>query len=64
MAVFIARGSYHLDPGTPWSLELLVRRQTGPVAGFLPALVRNIKRWKTISCALSQAPKVAAIEEE
>ncbi|CAD5107157.1 transcriptional regulator NosR [Zestomonas carbonaria] len=33
MAIFIARAHQRFDPGTPWTLELLVRRQTGPVAG-------------------------------
>ena len=33
MAIFVARASQRFDPGSPWTLELLVRRQTGPVAG-------------------------------
>ncbi|MHB9800576.1 transcriptional regulator NosR [Pseudomonas sp. MT3] len=31
MAIFIVRAAQRFDPGTPWDLELLVRRQTGPV---------------------------------
>lgn len=31
-SIFIVREQYALDPGAPWSLELLVRRQTGPVS--------------------------------
>ena len=31
MAIFIVREENLFDPGTPWTLELLVRRQTGPV---------------------------------
>lgn len=31
MAIFILREDAGFDPGTPWTLELLVRRQTGPV---------------------------------
>ncbi|CEA03477.1 regulatory protein NosR [Pseudomonas saudimassiliensis] len=31
MAIFILREDAAFDPGTPWTLELLVRRQTGPV---------------------------------
>ncbi|MDX5363080.1 MAG: NosR/NirI family protein [Pseudazoarcus pumilus] len=31
MSVFIVRDHHEFDPGAPWSLELLVRRQTGPV---------------------------------
>ncbi|MGO4323827.1 4Fe-4S binding protein [Pseudomonas sp. P9_35] len=33
MAIFIIRASHRFDPGSPWNLELLVRRQTGPVSG-------------------------------
>lgn len=31
MAIFIARQQHNLDPGTPWTLELTVKRQTGPL---------------------------------
>ncbi|MCY1273014.1 ferredoxin-type protein, NapH/MauN family [compost metagenome] len=34
MAIFIVRAAQRFDPGTPWDLELLVRRQTGPVASL------------------------------
>ena len=34
MSVFIVRENHRFDPGTPWSLELLVRRQTGPVSSM------------------------------
>ncbi len=33
MSIFIVRKPAGFDPGSPWSLELLVRRQTGPVSG-------------------------------
>lgn len=33
MAIFIVREHVAFDPGSPWTLELLVRRQTGPVSG-------------------------------
>ncbi|MFW0756979.1 transcriptional regulator NosR [Pseudomonas sp. H11T01] len=33
MAIFIVRAAHRFDPGSAWSLELLVRRQTGPVSG-------------------------------
>jgi len=32
-AIFIVRGEHNFDPGADWSLELLVRRQTGPISG-------------------------------
>ena len=31
MNLFIARQQHKFDPGTPWSLELTVKRQTGPL---------------------------------
>ena len=31
MGIFIIRSQYNFDSGTDWTLELLVRRQTGPV---------------------------------
>lgn len=31
MAIFIIRQQYSFDPGEPWSLELTVKRQTGPL---------------------------------
>lgn len=31
MAIFIIRQQYNFDPGTPWSLELTIKRQTGPL---------------------------------
>lgn len=34
MAIFIARKQHAFDAGSPWHLELLVRRQTGPVEGI------------------------------
>ncbi|QTN48035.1 regulatory protein NosR [Ectopseudomonas mendocina] len=34
MAIFIARKQHAFDPGSKWSLELLVRRQIGPVEGI------------------------------
>ncbi|NMX94240.1 MULTISPECIES: NosR/NirI family protein [unclassified Pseudomonas] len=33
MSVFIVRPQAAFDPGSAWTLELLVRRQTGPVSG-------------------------------
>jgi NosR/NirI family nitrous oxide reductase transcriptional regulator len=31
MGIFIIRATQEFDPGTPWSLNLLVKRQTGPL---------------------------------
>jgi NosR/NirI family nitrous oxide reductase transcriptional regulator len=32
MSIFIVRAESKFDPGTPWTMELLVRRQTGPIS--------------------------------
>ncbi len=32
MSIFIVREPARFDPGSPWSLELLMRRQTGPLS--------------------------------
>jgi len=32
MSIFIVRAPSAFDPGSPWELELLVRRQTGPIS--------------------------------
>jgi len=31
MAIFVIRQQHNFDPGTPWTLELTVKRQTGPL---------------------------------
>ena len=33
MSLFIVRDNYEFNPGQEWQLELLVRRQTGPIEG-------------------------------
>jgi len=33
MSIFVVRDHHEFDPGTPWELELLVRRQFGPIDG-------------------------------
>lgn len=34
MSIFIIRDHHEFDPGSPWELELLVRRQFGPIDGL------------------------------
>lgn len=34
MAIFIARADSEFNPAAPWELELLVRRQTGPISSL------------------------------
>lgn len=60
MAIFIARASYHFDPGTPWDLELLVKRQTGPVAGVFTSFNLN---YQTPEAYIDRPAPVAAPEE-
>ena len=31
MAIFVVRAAHEFDPGSPWELELLVKRQVGPL---------------------------------
>lgn len=39
MSIFIVRDNHNFDPGAPWSLELLVRRQTGPIDSMFTSFV-------------------------
>ncbi|WP_211210645.1 transcriptional regulator NosR [Hahella ganghwensis] len=43
MAIFIIRSQYEFDPGSPWDLELLVRRQTGPIDGVFTSFSGSYK---------------------
>ena len=64
MAVFVVRDSYKLDPATPWNLELLVRRQTGPVSSIFTSFdVSYITPDKYIAPPVYTADELAAIEE-
>ncbi|SFP99048.1 NosR/NirI family transcriptional regulator, nitrous oxide reductase regulator [Pseudomonas borbori] len=64
MAIFILREQTGFDPGSPWTLELLVRRQTGPVEGVftsfeLPCQIPE----EYIEHPQPTAEELAAIEE-
>ena len=64
MSVFIIRDHYHFDPGTPWSLELLVRRQTGPVSGIFTSFELGYQTPESyIERPPPSAEELAAIEE-
>ncbi|UZE96728.1 transcriptional regulator NosR [Alkalimarinus alittae] len=39
MDIFIIRPQFEFDPGTPWDIELLVRRQTGPLDSVFVSFV-------------------------
>ncbi|WP_246841114.1 transcriptional regulator NosR [Hahella sp. CCB-MM4] len=60
MAIFIVRPQYDFDPGTPWDLELLVRRQTGPVDGVFTSFSGSYQ----IPEALVERPPVEASTSE
>ncbi|SEO41712.1 transcriptional regulator NosR [Pseudomonas sp. NFACC39-1] len=64
MAVFIVRASHRFDPGSPWSLELLVRRQTGPVSGIFSSFELGYQLPEPyLERPLPTAEQLAAAEE-
>lgn len=64
MAIFIVRDQYHFDPGSPWNLELLVRRQTGPVDGVFTSFEMSYQTPEDyIERPQPTAEELAAIEE-
>lgn len=64
MAIFVIRESARFDPGSPWVLELLVRRQTGPVSGMFTSFELPYQMLDDyIERPLPTAEELAAIEE-
>ncbi|MGI9574932.1 transcriptional regulator NosR [Alloalcanivorax xenomutans] len=61
MAIFIVRPEHRFDPGSPWTLELLVRRQTGPVSGIFTSFELP---YATPETYLQRPEPVAAPEEK
>ncbi len=57
MAIFVARASQRFDPGSPWTLELLVRRQTGRWRGYSPASSWPARRPRNTWSGRSQRPR-------
>jgi len=43
LATFIIRGSYKFNPGAPWRLQLIVKRQTGPLTSVLSTFSSNYR---------------------
>lgn len=63
-AIFIVRNQYAFDPGSDWTLELLVRRQTGPVDGVFTSFEMSYQIPEDyIERPLPTAEELAAIEE-
>ncbi|KAA0982609.1 transcriptional regulator NosR [Pseudomonas sp. ANT_J28] len=64
MSIFIVREPAKFDPGSPWSLELLVRRQTGPVSGTFSSFELPYQLPEPyLERPLPSAEELAAIEE-
>lgn len=64
MAIFIIRGQHEFDPGSPWELELLVRRQTGPISGVFTSFSLDYQIPEAyIERPPLTAEELAAIEE-
>ncbi|WP_223538846.1 transcriptional regulator NosR [Pseudomonas sp. BF-R-12] len=64
MSVFIVRKQAGFDPGSPWSLELLVRRQTGPVSGMFSSFELSYQLPEQyLERPAPTAEELAAIEE-
>ena len=64
MAIFIVREPYGFDPGSPWTLELLVKRQTGPISGIFSSFELGYQMPEEyLDRPLPSAAELAAIEE-
>ena len=63
-SLFIIRDKSHFDPGTDWTFELLVRRQTGPVDGVFTSFELGYQLPQTyFERPALTAEELAAIEE-
>ena len=64
MSIFIVRASSAFDPGSPWTLELLVKRQTGPTSGIFSSFELGYQMPEDyLERPLPSAAELAAIEE-
>ncbi|MNF35923.1 putative electron transport protein YccM [compost metagenome] len=64
MSIFIIRAQSKFDPGSPWSLELLVRRQTGPTSGMFSSFELGYQMPEEyLERPLPTAAELAAIDE-
>ncbi|MCY1391555.1 ferredoxin-type protein, NapH/MauN family [compost metagenome] len=59
MAIFIVRAENAFDPGQPWQLELLVRRQTGPLDSLFSLFSAD---YRSPEAYLEHPPEAAAQE--
>ncbi|MDP3977088.1 MAG: 4Fe-4S binding protein [Pseudomonas sp.] len=64
MAIFIVREPSGFDPGSPWVLELLVKRQTGPISGIFSSFELPYQMPEEyLERPLPTAAELAAVEE-
>ncbi|MFQ2101183.1 transcriptional regulator NosR [Aeromonas sanarellii] len=64
MAIFTIRAHTAFDPGSPWSLELLVRRQTGPIKSVFSSFELPYQLPESyLARPLPSAEELAAAEE-
>ena len=64
MSIFIVRAQSKFDPGSPWTLELLVRRQTGPVSSKFTSFELPYQLPEEyLERPLPTAAELAAVEE-
>ncbi|WP_234926998.1 transcriptional regulator NosR [Aeromonas caviae] len=64
MAIFTIRAHTAFDPGSPWSLELLVRRQTGPIKSVFSSFELPYQLPESyLTRPLPSAEELAAAEE-
>ncbi|WP_193393002.1 transcriptional regulator NosR [Pseudomonas fluorescens] len=64
MSIFIVREPARFDPGSPWSLELLVRRQTGPLSSTFSSFELPYQLPEPyLERPLPSAEELAALEE-
>lgn len=61
MAIFIIRAKHEFDPGMPWQIELLVRRQTGPLDSLFSMFTAD---YSTPESYLSRPEPVIAPQDE
>ena len=64
MGIFIVRDGYEFDPGSAWQLELLVRREVGPLDSVFTTFTTEYETPETYIERPAPAPAPALEEEE
>jgi NosR/NirI family transcriptional regulator, nitrous oxide reductase regulator len=66
MSVFRIQAHYEFDPGAPWQLELLVRRQTGPIDSLFTSFkgdYQMLPKYVDTPAAIIPEPERSLIEQ-